>query len=227
MDRNESSNELQQKKTYRILANGGTAVVTEKKSKFIAVLSPVQNEEEAIKFVEETRKTNWDASHNCYAYVIGEDSRLTKCHDDGEPGLTAGRPMLEVLLGAGITNVVCVVTRYFGGTLLGTGGLVRAYSQAVKEALKVSVTAMMRYGTELRIETDYNGIGKILYLLEQRKLKPLKADYTDVVTLLLLIPDQMEACLVGEITEATAGKIKVEAVDHYFYEDRLDGSMSI
>ena len=124
-----------EKQGCRILISGGTGEIVEKKSRFIATIRPVNSEEEASAFIEEIKKKYWDARHNCSAFVVGRRGELTRCSDDGEPGGTAGRPMLEVLLGEGIRNVAVVVTRYFGGTLLGTGGLVRAYTQAVKEGL--------------------------------------------------------------------------------------------
>ena len=122
---------------YKIIYKEGTGELVEKKSRFIAQIRPVKSEEEALAFVEETRKKYWDARHNCYAYIIkGEGATPTaRCSDDGEPSQTAGKPMLDVLMGEELIDVCAVVTRYFGGTLLGTGGLVRAYSGAVKEGL--------------------------------------------------------------------------------------------
>ena len=105
----------------RILTEGGQGIYEEKKSRFIATLRPVKSIEEAASFIEETKKRYWDARHNCSAYVIGRNNEITRCSDDGEPSGTAGRPMLEVLTGAGLHNAAVVVTRYFGGTLLGTG----------------------------------------------------------------------------------------------------------
>ena len=139
---------------YRILYEGGEGEVVEKKSRFIASTKPVSSEEEAMAFVEEIRKKYWDARHHCYAYVIGNRGQLCRCSDDGEPAQTAGRPMLDVLLGEEIRNVCVVVTRYFGGTLLGTGGLVRAYSAAVKEGLKESVTVKKQLGRKIKMVTD-------------------------------------------------------------------------
>ena len=111
---------------YKIVHRGGQGEIVEKKSRFIATVCPVMSEEEAISFIEKTKKKYWDARHNCHAFVIGERNEISRCSDDGEPSGTAGKPMLDVLLGAGVHNVCVVVTRYFGGTLLGTGGLVRA-----------------------------------------------------------------------------------------------------
>ena len=121
---------------YKILYRGGSGEITEKKSRFIADLKPVSSEEEALAFIEEIRKKYWDARHHCYVYRIGERSQTVRFSDDGEPAQTAGKPMLDVLAGRDIHDVCAVVTRYFGGTLLGTGGLVRAYSQAVQAGLE-------------------------------------------------------------------------------------------
>ena len=121
---------------FDTLYSGGSAEIEEKKSRFIATLQPVASEEEAAGFIARMKKQYWDASHNCSAFVLGENGEFTRCSDDGEPSGTAGRPMLDVLTRRKITNAVVVVTRYFGGTLLGTGGLVRAYQSAVNEALK-------------------------------------------------------------------------------------------
>lgn len=189
-----------------VLLSGGEAQIVEKKSRFIATIRPCETEEEAVAFIDEMKKKYWDARHNCSAFVIGKQGELTRSSDDGEPSGTAGRPMLEVLLGSGIRNVCVVVTRYFGGVLLGTGGLVRAYSQAVKEGLGACEVGRLIEGVELTIATDYNGIGKILYLLGQRGITPIHSDYGVDVTLTLRIPATDEASLQKEMTEATLGK---------------------
>ncbi len=117
----------------KILYKGGEGEIVEKKSRFIATLRPIASEEEAAQFLAEIRKKYWDARHHCSAFVLGERGDLTRCSDDGEPSGTAGRPMLDVLTGEGLTGCMAVVTRYFGGTLLDTGGQVRAYGGAVRE----------------------------------------------------------------------------------------------
>lgn len=124
--------------TYKTILEGGCGEITEKKSRFIATVRPVKTEEEALAFLEEMKKKYWDARHNCFVYSVGSNREYTRCSDDGEPSGTAGRPMLDVILGEDIYNVAVVVTRYFGGVLLGTGGLVRAYSRAVQEGLAAS-----------------------------------------------------------------------------------------
>lgn len=195
---------------YKVLEKGGEGEIVEKKSRFIATLAPVDSEEKATAFIESIKKKYWDARHNCSAFVLGERAQITRCSDDGEPSGTAGKPMLEVLLGAGVRNAAVVVTRYFGGTLLGTGGLVRAYTQAVQAGLENCRVARMQYGCELGIRTDYNGIGKIQYLLGQRGLEIKSSEYTDIVTLKLEVPFEECGALCKELTEATAGRAKIE-----------------
>ena len=158
---------------YRFTWQGGTGELTEKKSRFIATLAPVKSEEEAQAFIEQIKKQYWDARHNCTAFTIGSRHQLTRCSDDGEPAGTAGRPMLDVLLGEDIHDTCVVVTRYFGGTLLGTGGLVRAYSGAVREALKAAVILERQKGIRLGIRTDYSDVGKIQYLIGQNRIPVL------------------------------------------------------
>ena len=149
---------------FRCVLEGGCGEIVEKKSRFLATVRPVETEEEASAFIEEMKKKYWDATHNCSAFVIGRRGEITRCSDDGEPSGTAGRPMLEVLLKEGICNTAVVVTRYFGGTLLGTGGLVRAYGAAVKEGLKHSGVVTMRYGTRLQVTVNYPDVGRIQHL---------------------------------------------------------------
>lgn len=209
---------------YIVLKEGGCGELVEKKSRFIATLFPVTSEEEAAAFIEEIKKKYWDAKHNCSAFVIGPNAELTRCSDDGEPSGTAGRPMLEVLLSEGVRNVAVVVTRYFGGTLLGTGGLVRAYTQAVKEGLKNSKTAKMYYGMEIVMHTDYNGVGKILYLLEKQGVKVRSAEYAQAVTLTVTVPAKKKAGLIKEVTQATGGKCRIEEKESDYYMDSKEES---
>ena len=206
--------------SYRVLLEGGEGEYVEKKSRFIATIRRCESEEEAAAFMEEMKKKYWDARHNCSAYVLGARGELTRCSDDGEPGGTAGRPMLEVLLGEGIRNIAVVVTRYFGGVLLGTGGLVRAYTQAVKAGLQNCTLGRMRYGWEVEVGTDYNGVGKILYLLGNAGIEPLESNYTDVVSLRILVPAEEAVRLQKEITEATNGKACFDKRKELYYVDK-------
>ena len=201
--------------SWRILLSGGQGEYEEKKSRFIATVRPCENESEAVAFIEEMKKKYWDARHNCSAFVIGSRGELTRCSDDGEPSGTAGRPMLEVLLGSGIRNVAVVVTRYFGGVLLGTGGLVRAYTQAVKEGLAACETGVMRPGSELLVTATYNDVGKILYILGQRGLEPLESNYGENVALKVLLPRESGPEFQKQITEATAGRAVFQKLEEY------------
>ena len=202
---------------YKTIYKDGIGEITEKKSRFIATIRPVETEEEALAFLEEMKKKYWDARHNCTAYVLGERQEILRCSDDGEPSQTAGKPMMDVLTGAGLTNVAAVVTRYFGGTLLGTGGLVRAYSAAVQEGLKNSRIITKYLGTRLLVETDYNGIGRLQYLFGQRQIPMTDTEYTDHVNFTVLVPVSKTAELTKAITEATNGQAKITEKDRLYY----------
>lgn len=204
----------------KILSQGGSDELVEKKSRFIATLRPVEAEQEAIAFIEEMKKKYWDARHNCSAFVIGKRAELTRCSDDGEPGGTAGRPILEVLLGQEVRNVAVVVTRYFGGTLLGTGGLVRAYTQATQLGLAASRIVTMKYGIRLRILTDYNGGGKIQYLLGQMGLSEYETNYMEQVEFLVTLPIKQQQEFEKKVTEATAGKAQIESLEKLYFIDK-------
>lgn len=206
-------------KQYKTVYCGGEAETIEKKSRFIATVRPVKSEEEAIAFIEEMKKKYWNATHNCSAYVIGTQGQMQRCSDDGEPNGTAGKPMLDVLLGEEICDVAVVVTRYFGGTLLGTGGLVRAYSGAVKEGLDASTVITKIQGVKLGIQTDYTGLGKIQYLLGQRGLKILDSVYTDHVELNVLIPEHEVDAVKAEITEGTNGQAVMEVLETCYFAE--------
>ena len=207
---------------YKTVYEGGTGEIVEKKSRFIANVRPVETEEEALAFIEEMKKKYWDARHNCSAYILGERQEQMRCSDDGEPSQTAGKPMMDVLDGAGLTNTALVVTRYFGGTLLGTDGLVRAYSAAVQEGLKNSRIITKYWGTELLVGTDYNGIGKLQYLFGQRQIPILDAEYTDQVQFTVLVPVSRVQEIRKAVTEATSGQASMEEIrDLYFAE--VDG----
>ncbi|MDL2249380.1 putative YigZ family protein [Lachnospiraceae bacterium PF1-22] len=171
----------------KILYNGGQGEVAEKKSRFIATTYPVKTEEEALKFIGEIKKKYWDARHNCFAFVCGENNELQRFSDDGEPGGTAGRPILEVLLKEGIHDALIVVTRYFGGVLLGAGGLVRAYSKSAKVGLEASILAVKRKGRVVEIVTSYQDHGKFKNALELGRQSVLNTEFTESVSLKLMV----------------------------------------
>ena len=202
---------------YRTIYQGGEDEIVEKKSRFIATVVPVNTEEEALEFVEKTRKKYWDARHNCFAYVIGVTNPTLRCSDDGEPASTAGKPMLDVLTGEGLHDTAVVVTRYFGGTLLGTGGLVRAYQGAVKEGLQASTVITKRLGYRYEIGTDYTGLGKIQYILAQENITVMDSIYTDQVEFKLLVPVERYEDLEKQLIEGTNGGARLEKGDEIWY----------
>lgn len=195
-----------QQQAYKIVYREGIGEFVEKKSRFIAHVFPISEEQEALSHIERLRKEYWDARHNCYAYVIGERNELQRFSDDGEPQGTAGKPILEVLLGEEIHNCLVVVTRYFGGILLGTGGLVRAYQSSTKEGLAQSLITKKYHGKKISIQTDYNGLGKLQYIMGQMDIAMLDTIYTENVEAILLVPMWQEDELLKKVTEATAGK---------------------
>ena len=192
--------------SYRTVYMEGQGEIVEKKSRFIATVRPVESEEQALLFLEEMKKKYWDARHNCHAFTVGLNRECTRCSDDGEPSGTAGRPMMDVLLGEELYNTAVVVTRYFGGVLLGTGGLVRAYSAAVREGLRNSLIIEKKSGILLRVDTDYTAIGRLQYLAGERSLKILDSEYTDHVTTRILVPKEEVAPFMKAVTEGTSGK---------------------
>lgn len=155
---------------FYTIAEYGSDEFSEKKSKFIGYIKHVETEEEASSFISEIKAKHWDAKHNVYAYVIGENGATQRSTDDGEPAGTAGRPVLEVIKGENLTNVAIVVTRYFGGVLLGTGGLVRAYGKAAKLAIEnADIVQPVRMKT-VAVCADYDLVGKIQNFLIQKEI---------------------------------------------------------
>lgn len=213
--------EKEQHPSYQVIETPITGEYEEKRSRFLADLAPVESMEEAAAFAEAARRRYYDARHHCTAYIIGRKRELTRCSDDGEPSGTAGKPMLEVLLSEKVTNVAAVVTRYFGGTLLGTGGLVRAYTQAVKEALAKAQIAVMRYGAQLTIHTEYGDMGKIQHYLEKKQIGILTSRYTDKVELDICIPVEEAKQLSEELIELTAARARVEESGFGYYKSEI------
>ena len=211
---------------YKTVYQGGEGEITEKKSRFIATVRPVKTEEEALAFLEEMKKKYWDARHNCYVYSIGKNREYTRCSDDGEPSGTAGRPMLGVILGEDIYDVAVVVTRYFGGVLLGTGGLVRAYSKAVQEGLGNSTVIEKKYGYSLSVTTDYTGIGKLQYIAGERGLPILDSEYTDKVVLHLMVPSEEREAVEKEITEGLNGRVKIQKEKELYFAS-IEGEVKL
>ena len=197
----------------KLIQEGGTGEVVEKKSRFIAQIFPIKTEEEALQLLAGVRKKHYDARHNCFAYVLGDNNETERCSDDGEPSGTAGRPMMDVITGRGIRNVLVVVTRYFGGTLLGTGGLVRAYSAAVKEGLSDCVIVEKIRGFAVKVTADYTDVGKIQYIAASRELSEESSEYGEKAEFVYLVPAEKVEGFEQEITEKTGGKSRIERGD--------------
>ena len=204
----------------QILTRGGTAEYVEKRSRFIATLVPVTSEEEAQAQIDALKKKYYDARHNCYAYIVfSEDKKdvIERSSDDGEPSGTAGRPMLDILSGNQIVNILAVVTRYFGGTLLGSGGLVRAYSTAVKDALDNSDLTAVSRGQRLVLKLDYTNLGSVQYKMRECRVSELSGDYGNCVTLNLVVPEEEVQKFKKELTTLFAGKEDVEDLGSVTY----------
>lgn len=210
--------------SYKIVYKGGCGQIEEKKSRFIATIEPVATEEEAVAFINSLKKQYWDARHNCSAFVIGENNEITRCNDDGEPAQTAGRPMLDILLRENIHNCAVVVTRYFGGVLLGTGGLVRAYQGAVTEGLKACLLLEPKTGCQAAIATGYNGYGKIEYVLREAGLDILSTDFGAEVVINAMIPLEQKHEIEVAIADKTAGSAAITWDDPVKYAV-LDGKV--
>ena len=204
-------------KTQKILYKGGEGELIEKKSRFIATTRPVESEEEALAFIAEMKKKYWDATHNCSAFVIGDRQQIQRCSDDGEPSQTAGKPMMDVLAGEGLHDVCAVVTRYFGGTLLGTGGLVRAYSGAVKEALLNCSVVEKKLGVQLEVTADYNSVGKIQYIAAQEGIDTLESRYSDKAEFDFLVPVAVKDSFQAKIPEGTNGRARIRTGKELYY----------
>lgn len=204
-------------KTYKVVTKEGTGEIVEKKSRFIGASYIVESVEDAEKKIAEVSKKYWDARHNCYAYVIGKNSENTRCSDNGEPSGTAGKPILEVITGAGLTNTLVIVTRYFGGVLLGTGGLVRAYTQAAQAAVAASETGEMVYARQLTIEVAYNMINNVKYFFEQNKISISDPRYTENVQYDICVKEEDKEKITEGLIQKCEGKITITEGDAGYY----------
>ena len=202
---------------HKAVFEAGRGEIVEKKSRFIAHVQAVDSVEEAKEFMEAVKKKYWDARHNCSAFSVGEMNPLTRCSDDGEPGGTAGKPILEVIQGSGIRNIVIVVTRYFGGTLLGTGGLVRAYTEAAKAGIENAVIIEKIPATRMKLFTEYTDLGKIQYILAQNQVTVENTEYTDKVEIRALFPEKEKKALCRALTEGTGGRVHIEDGEDVYY----------
>ena len=204
--------------SYLTIQDRATAEIEEKKSRFIAQLCHVETEEEALTFLEEIRAEHRMARHNVYAYIIrGEGaSERVRYSDDGEPAKTAGTPALEVLQHSGLTDLIVVVTRYFGGVLLGTGGLVRAYTTATARALEAAEVVTVRSVVELEVTVDYSLYERAALLIQAAGAKLADPQFTDRVTLRWQMPEGTEPPLLEQLRELTRGGAQVSESQPFY-----------
>lgn len=205
--------------TYLTVKDEASTEFTEKKSLFIGHIRRVYSEEEATKFIEKIKTLHKDAAHNVPAYIIGENREIQRYSDDGEPQGTAGIPALEVLKKKDLTDTIIVITRYFGGTLLGAGGLIRAYSKATSLAIEKAGIVEKIKGCPLYISCGYDLLGKIQYTCGQSSWHIENIEYTDQIKILIFVALHNLEELKNTLTERTKGTCQFEQGEqNYFFK---------
>ena len=201
----------------KIIKSYASGEYVEKKSRFIGEIFPVKTEDEVQEQIAAIRKKYYDARHHCYAYILESDPVILKQSDDGEPSQTAGMPILSVLQNEGLSNVLLVVTRYFGGTLLGTGGLVRSYTAAAKEAVANGEILESVEGYRAGADIPYTLVGKVKYLTENLHIKEEYADYQENVHMVWLVPEEAMETFQNQIQELSGGTVTLAFTKHRWY----------
>ena len=202
---------------FRTVRAFAEASFTEKRSEFIGYITPAADEEQAVSFINEIRSRHRKATHNVYAYIL-RNGNISRYSDDGEPQGTAGVPVLEVLRKEGLTDVCCVATRYFGGILLGGGGLVRAYSHTAKIAVDAADIMEMHPAYPVTVTADYSLYGKITYIIPEYEAKLTDSIFTDSVTLKFLVKEHLCEKFVEKLTDLSNGACAVEIGKQDFYD---------
>jgi len=197
---------------YKTIARRCEARFIGKKSEFIGYLCPVQTEEQAVAFIEEIRAMHRKATHNCYAYILRENN-AARHSDDGEPGGTAGVPIYEVLRKEGLTDVCCVVTRYFGGVLLGAGGLVRAYTKGAKDAVDAAQIKCMAEAVKLAVTVDYGLYGRLAQVFADFDARVEDERFADNVRIVLHIRAENSQKLTDKLVDVCNGAVSVEEIE--------------
>lgn len=211
---------IQIENRYKTVEDYGTAEITEKRSRFIANVRPVSSEDEAIEYINTIKQKYWDARHNVYAYVLRENN-IMRYSDDGEPGGTAGLPILEILKKEELFDLVVVVTRYFGGILLGTGGLVHAYSKSAKAGVDDAGEVEMVLCRKIDITCDYNFIGKLQFEINEfGEAFSGEATYGESVVQSVYIPCELTEMFVNRIIDKTNAKVSVELGETEYFEKK-------
>lgn len=201
---------------YKTISVRCEARFIEKKSEFIGYLCPVSTEDEAVAFINEIRATHRKATHNCYAYILRENS-IARHSDDGEPSGTAGVPIYEVLRKEELTDIVCVVTRYFGGVLLGAGGLVRAYTRGAKDAVDCAEIKIMAMAAQVKISIDYSLFGRLPQILAEFGTKTESEEFGQNVEVTVWVREELADPLRDKLIDACNGKTDVEIIAKEWY----------
>ena len=198
---------------FLIIDEPGSGEIVEKKSRFIGYASPAKTVEEAEAFINGIKKKHYDARHNCFAYVIGGNADAVKYSDDGEPQGTAGRPILSVITGMQLTDCVVVVTRYFGGTLLGTGGLVRAYTDAAKAAVAAAHIKEVKKRIVVGLIIEYKDMGKLKNMISECEAEITDTEFTDKINISIMLPEADKELFEKKLTELLNGNVTMEIKD--------------
>lgn len=198
--------------TYLALSGGSCHEITVNRSRFLCTLERVSSEHEARNVISELRQKHWEAAHHSSAFIIGADRSLMHANDDGEPAGTAGPPILEVLKGAGISDVVCVVSRWFGGTLLGTGGLARAYADAARQTLAQSVIVERSLQQVCQVELDILDAGRVENALRARGAHVLGVDYQSSALLNFVVPSAELVKTIESVSQLTGGQAEMSVL---------------
>ncbi len=206
---------------YITVMGEGQAEIVEKRSRFIANVRPIVSENDAIDYIEKIKKKYWDARHNCYAYQLGEKNGIQRYSDDGEPGGTAGMPILDVLRGRDIKDTIVVVTRYFGGTLLGTGGLVRAYSSAARAGIEAAGLTQRVLHSLIDITVDYTLSGKVQYEIMSKGCIVKDTVYTDKVKFTIQAEKPFAQEFINNIVDVTGGKALIEKGNDVYLNKKI------
>lgn len=197
---------------YRMLKGYAETSFIERKSKFISYVQPVYSEDEALKFLNSIRKKHYDAAHNCYAFVLGDSMNIQRSSDDGEPSGTAGVPILEVMKKEQITNSIIIVTRYFGGILLGAGGLIRAYTEGASGGIKAAGTVTVQPFVVHRLKMDYSFLSKLQYEISKKDYIIENTEYLEDVTMRVLTTSALGDAFIEDIAQWTNGSVAVESL---------------
>lgn len=204
---------------YKTVRQAGDKEIVIKKSRFIGHVKPVETEADAILFIEEIKKKHWNATHNCSAYMIGERDEIQKQSDDGEPSGTAGKPILEVIKNQGLKNVAIVVTRYFGGIMLGAGGLIRAYTDGAVAAIEAGEAITRVLHREVFVELEYTWLGKVENELRNRAIRTGDTAFADKVTIRCLPLDQEAKAFIGWMTDLTGAQAVMTEGDKVYFTE--------